>query len=248
MSDLSSVNNAINGANINDSASALDHLNITKKNEEETKSNELGQTAFLELMIAQLSNQDPLKPQENGEFIAQLAQFSSVEGIERLNSNFEGFTSNFTSNRALEASSLVGRSVTVPGDTTYLLDGQLTSATAEIPSTTTDLSVNIYTESGELVQQFPVGFHAAGDASMRWDGLNLEVDGEIVTSTGGRTTPLPSGEYRFEITATQSGETQELATAVSANVNSVSVEANGNITLNLAGIGPINLTDVKQFN
>ncbi|MGI1677410.1 MAG: flagellar hook assembly protein FlgD [Cellvibrionaceae bacterium] len=244
MSDLSSVSSAISGAD----ASALDHLNITKKNEEEAKSNELGQTAFLELMIAQLSNQDPLKPQENGEFIAQLAQFSSVEGIERLNSNFEGFAGNFASNRALEASSLVGRSVTIPGDTTYLVEGQLTAATAEIPSTTTDLSVNIYAESGELVQQFPVGFHTAGDASMRWDGLNLEVDGEIVSNTGGRTTPLPAGEYRFEVTATQSGETQELATAVSANVNSVSVEANGNITLNLAGVGPINLSDVKQFN
>lgn len=227
---------------------ALDHLNITNKNKDEVKSNELGQTAFLELMITQLNNQDPLKPQENGEFIAQLAQFSSVEGIERLNSNFEGFTNNFSSNRALEASSLVGRSVTVPGDTTYLLDGQLTSATAEIPAATADLSVNIYSESGELVQQFPVGFHAAGDASIRWDGLNLEVDGEIVSGTGGRTEPLPAGEYRFEITATQGGENTALATSVSANVNSVSVESDGNITLNLAGFGAIDLKEVKQFN
>ena len=54
----------------------LSHLNIRDKNSQTPRSNELGQTAFLELMITQLENQDPLSPQENGEFIAQLAQFS----------------------------------------------------------------------------------------------------------------------------------------------------------------------------
>ena len=228
--------------------SGVSDLDIRRKQETEPKENELGQTAFLELMITQLSNQDPLSPQDNGEFIAQLAQFSSVEGLQRLNENFDSFANNFASNRALQASSLVGSAVTVPGDSGYLLEGKLIAATAVLPATTSDLSVNIYTEAGDLIQQFPVGAQRAGDIALRWDGLNLEIDGEIIQSTGGASEPVGPGKYRFEITASQDGKKEELETAVSANVNSVSVEPDGNIVLNLAGIGAVNLSEVKQFN
>src|SRR6187402_2976578 len=71
------------------------------------KSNDLGQDAFLQLMITQMKNQDPLSPQDNSEFVAQLAQFSSVEGLDKLNKNFNAFTGGFMSNQALQASSLV---------------------------------------------------------------------------------------------------------------------------------------------
>ncbi|GAB1258132.1 flagellar hook assembly protein FlgD [Aurantivibrio plasticivorans] len=226
----------------------LDHLGISSKTKDDPKSNELGQTAFLELMITQLNNQDPLNPQENSEFIAQLAQFSSVEGIERLNSNFETFAGSFSSNRALEASSLVGRQVSVPGNETYLLDGQLVSATATIPATTTDLNVNIYSESGELIQSFPLGAQESGDVAIRWDGLYLEKNGEIVDHNGGRSEPVGPGVYRVEVLASQDGKMEEMDTAVSANVNSVTVDPSGAITLNLAGIGAVSLSDVRQFN
>ena len=68
---MSQVNN-------NTTGNVLSNLNINNQ-PKETKSNELGQTAFLELMITQLNNQDPLSPQDNTEFVAQLAQFSSLE-------------------------------------------------------------------------------------------------------------------------------------------------------------------------
>ena len=224
----------------------LSNLNIRNKQAEQPKTNELGQTAFLELMITQLNNQDPLSPQDNAAFIAQLAQFSSVEGIQHLNESFENFAGNFTSNRALQASSLVGRSVTVPGDTTYLLENQLVSGVASLPSSATDLKINIYNGAGSLVQQVPVGFQKAGDVKFRWDGYSMEVNGEIVTKGSGP--KLSPGEYTFELTATQGGKSEQLDTAVSANVNSVTVEPNGAIILNLAGKDPVNLSEVKQFN
>lgn len=227
---------------------SLNHLNIGTKTAEDPKKNELGQTAFLELMITQLENQDPLNPQENSEFIAQLAQFSSVEGLERLNSNFEGFTNNFTSNRALQASSLVGRTVTIPGDSSYLVEGGIVSGVATLPATTTDLSISIYDGSGALVEQVPVGFFKKGDVNFRWDGMRFEVNGEIVPTSKIRNEPLPPGKYEFAVTATQDGKEEELALGVSANVNSVTVESDGNIVLNLAGFGSVNLSDVKQFN
>ena len=236
MEEISALNGSLSG------------LNIRNKQAGDTQENELGQTAFLELMITQLNNQDPLSPQDNGEFISQLAQFSSLEGVQRLNENFESFASNFTSNRALQASSLVGRSVTVPGDTTYLLENQLVSGVASLPATTTDLNFNIYDASGALVQTIPTGFQQAGDVTFRWDGRDLELNGEILTAGDGSGTALPPGEYTFEVTASLDGKAEQLETAVSANVNSVTVEPNGNIILNLAGMDPVNLSDVKQFN
>lgn len=228
--------------------STLDYLDIRNKQSKEPKSNELGQTAFLELMITQLSNQDPLSPQDNGEFIAQLAQFSSVEGIERLNTNFESFSGNFTSNRALQASALVGRSVTVPSDSSILFENSLVSGVSTLPATTTDMTINVYDSAGSLVDTINAGFQKAGDINFQWDGQNVAINGEIFTRHNAPAQALPAGEYTFEVTATQDGKIEELDTALSANVNSVTVEPSGNIVLNLAGIGPVNLSEVKQFN
>ena len=76
----------------------------------------LGKDAFLQLLVTQLKNQNPLEPQDNGEFVAQLAQFSSLEGITTLNDTVSGLASNYNSSQALQASSLVGRSVIAPAD------------------------------------------------------------------------------------------------------------------------------------
>lgn len=236
---MSQVNEAASAGNI------LSHLNISTK-QPEKKSNELGQSAFLELMIAQLNNQDPLSPQENTEFVAQLAQFSSVEGLERLNSNFSAFSNSFMSNQALQASSLVGRSVTVPAASTRLMPDGIVSGMVNLEQSTTDLSISIYDAGGALVSNYPVGNATSGELMFRWDGQYLEINGEL--SEWAMEELAPAGEYRFEVHATMSGKTEQLDTSLSANVNSVTLGADGNLTLNLAGIGPVNIGDVKQFN
>lgn len=223
-------------------------LGLANKSEEEPKSNELGQKAFLELMITQMENQDPLSPQDNSEFIAQLAQFSSVESLDKLNNNFDSFTNNFVANQALQASTLVGRSVTVPTDVAHLSVGNVVNGSVDIPSSSGDVSINIYTEGGELVDQFSLGTQPAGELVLRWDGLNLEANGEIVDHSIQNPEGLPVGNYRFEVTTRIDGEATELDTALSANVNSVTVGVNGGLTLNLAGVGAVSLADVKQFN
>ncbi len=236
----------INVSEANTTSNVLDGLSVKNKDSEDND-NELGQTAFLELMITQLQNQDPLSPQENTEFIAQLAQFSSVEGLERLNTQFEGFSGSFMSNQALQASSLVGSSVSVETDTSRLLPGSIISGTTELTQSTSDMGLSVYDESGALVTQVSLGPQAAGEVVFRWDGQYLEVDGELLDSSL-NDGPLPAGEYRFEVIATQSGEVEQLPTWLSANVNSVTIETDGNIVLNLAGVGAIDIEDVKQFN
>ncbi len=233
---------------INTTNSIFSDLSIGNVKEEETKSNELGQSAFLELMVTQLKNQDPLSPQENTEFVAQLAQFSSVESLDKLNNNFDTFTSSFVANQALQASSLVGRSVTVPADTTVLEPGGVVSASVDVPASSGDVSVNIYAEDGSLVEQISLGAQPAGELVMRWDGMNVEVNGEVTDWRSSHENGLPAGQYRFEISSTLDGNETRLDTALSANVNSVTVGPTGSLVLNLAGIGAVSLADVKQFN
>lgn len=231
--------------------SFLNSLSIQTQQEEEAAAaeasgNELGQTAFLELMITQMENQDPLSPQENSEFIAQLAQFSSVEGLERLNTNFDSFTSSFISNQALQASSLVGRSVSVPSSEAELVEGSVVGGTIELPASTTEMSMGIYNSQGTLVEQIPMGAQSAGDVVFRWDGNRIEINGEL--SSWESDDPITSGEFTFEVIATQNGEPEQLATALTANVNSVTSDATGQLVLNLSGLGAVSINDVKQFN
>lgn len=239
MSDVSSTT----------ASDALQHLSAATKHKPETKANnELGQKAFLQLMITQLENQDPLSPQENGEFIAQLAQFSSVESLDRLNNSFDGFAQNFVANQALQASSLVGRSVSVDTDTSYLGEGLAITGLIEVPASTDDVKVNIYSEAGELLDSIDIGIAEEGDLALRWNGQYAELNGKLLDWQSSHEGGLPPGNYTIEATASVEGESTQLQSYLSANVNSVTVGANGNLTLNLAGVGAVSLSDVKQFN
>ncbi len=227
----------------NTTSNVTDNLSITKRQDTKKNNNELGQAAFLELKITQMNNQNPLSPQDNSEFVAQLAQFSSVEGLERLNKNF----TSFMSNNALQASSLVGRNVTVETDTSVLQAGGIVAGSVDLAHATDDLTVKIYDESGALVQTIPVGDAAKGENVFRWDGQHLEVNGDLLEWDAGDSAAA-AGEYRFEVTATQNGKAEALGTSLSANVNSVTIGENGALILNLAGIGAVDVTEVKQFN
>jgi flagellar basal-body rod modification protein FlgD len=232
---------------VNDSTttnSVTDNLNISKKQPSKKNTNELGQAAFLELMITQMKNQNPLNPQDNSEFVAQLAQFSSVEGLERLNKSFNSFVSN----NALQASSLVGRSVSVESETSYLQSGGIVSGSVDLTYSTDDMKMNIYDDAGALVQTIPIGKLAKGENAFRWDGQHIEINGNLLEWSAGENAAAAAGKYRFEVTATQNGKSEAIKTSLSANVNSVSIGENGSLILHLAGIGPIDASKVKQFN
>ena len=234
---------------VNNTNSIFNDLSVANtRSRTQGQDEELGQSAFLELVIAQLQNQDPTNPQENGDFIAQLAQFSSVESLDSLNNNFTSFTNSFIANQALQASSLVGRSVSIPGDTTRLDFGGIISASAELESSAGDVFISVFSESGELVDQINTGPQPAGDLVLRWDGLNAELNGELIERENGDEEGLPPGNYQFEFTVFEDGEPVQLETSLSANVNSVSVSQNGELVLNVAGSGPVNLSEVRQFN
>lgn len=197
---------------------------------------ELGKNEFMELMLAQLKNQNPLEPQDNGEFISQLAQFSSLEEMQKLSSSVDNVVGEFRSTQALQASAMVGRTVLAPSSEGVLgADGRI-SGTIDVPASTSGLRVSIQTQAGELVRQIDLGASRPGQVPFNWDGKD------------GNGSELPPGRYQVIAEASFPGGTEQLATMISANVDSVSLGKGGNITLNLAGMGSIALSDVEQIN
>lgn len=198
--------------------------------------NELGKNEFMELMIAQLKNQNPLEPQDNGEFISQLAQFSSLEEMQGVSRSVDELGSQFRSTQALQASAMVGRTVLAPSQIGILgSEGEITG-TIQVPASTGGLRLSIESQNGERVRQIDLGASQAGVASFQWDG------------TDGNGNALPPGPYRIVAEGSYPGGTEQLATMVSANVDSVSLGQGGKVTLNLSGMGSIALSDVEQIN
>lgn len=211
-------------------------LGLSKQpNQKEAPSQELGKDAFLELMITQMKNQNPLDPQTNADFVAQLAQFSSVEGITNLSETVGGLASGFQSSQALQASAMVGRTVKIPTDHAQLAAGGEIKGTIGLPFSSAGLRMNVYNATGELVYQDDLGAHPAGEVTFAWDGK--QPDG----------TTLKPGTYYFEAIASNGGEPEQLETWLGANVDSVTVGANQTTLLNIAGLGPMKLTDVKEI-
>ena len=134
----------------------------------------------------------------------------------------------------------------VPGSQAQLLEGSYIGGSIDLPASTTDMTINIYGDTGELVESIPLGAQSAGNIVFRWDGNRIELNGQL--NSWESENPLAAGDFSFEVVASQDGEMQQLDTALTANVNSVTVDENNQLILNLAGIGPVSLADVKQFN
>lgn len=213
-------------------SSLLDQYQISGSTSEEDSS--LGQDQFLKLLVTQLNNQDPLNPQENGEFIAQLAQFSTVEGIQKLNGSVDSLLTDYQSSQALQASSLVGRKVIVPTDSAVVDTSETFKASLALPASSGNVYVNVYDAAGAQVDRIELGQQQAGAISFMWDGLSAK--GE----------QMPPGTYRFEAQAVYDNETQGLSTMLPANVDSVTLSQNGGeMRLNLAGLGSVALSQVQ---
>ncbi len=210
---------------------------LEQLNQKESKETNSGESDFLKLLVAQLNNQNPLSPQENGEFLAQLAQFSTVEGVEKLNLTMEQFSSGMLSNQALQATALVGRSVQIPSDVGQLNVGASLTGSVDLPASTANLVVNVFDQTGALVRQIPMGSHPAGKVNFSWDGFD---------SNG---VPMPSGHYRIVADADISDGSEQVVALVNANVDSVTTGQSGAVILNLEGsLGSIALSEISQIN
>lgn len=224
MTDIGGVNNK----------SIFDELGVSQKKIE--KSDELGQSEFFELMIAQMKNQDPLKPETNGDFLAQLAQFRTSDGIADMQKSLDALTNSMQSNQALQASALVGRTVLAPGDTGSLKEGSSMEGIASLPGAARNVQLDVYDNNGSHIKRVPLGTHEAGELNFRWDGTDQ--NNKSVTT----------GLYKLVVSGQIGQETMQFGTHIASNVDSVTLGQSGQeMKINVEGGRQLNLSDIRQI-
>jgi len=199
-------------------------------------SKELGQDAFLELMTAQMKNQDPFSPMDNTAFLGQMAQFGTVNGIQGLQESFTNVSSVLQANQTLQAAGMIGRDVLVSSANNSLQADVGMRGEIEAGSAAQSVIVNVYDGSGQLVRSLPVVNDGSGLLKYHWDGA---ID-------GGGSAPL--GDYTVVAEGLEQGVAQSYPTFTTARVNSV-VMANGGgeIMLDLDGVGLLPLSQAKRI-
>lgn len=197
---------------------------------------DLGQEDFLELMVAQLENQDPTKPMDNFEFLSQIAQFGTVEGIQNIEQGFTDLTSVLYANQSLQAASLVGNKVVTQSNIGQLPTEGALDATINLPTNTSQVQVYVQDMNGRLIHTRNLGAAAAGEVSFQWDGI--ADDGSTA----------PAGQYRVSAEALIGGQAQATSVHTHSRVDSVTIDqSNAGVVLNLEGGAQVSLGEVTRF-
>jgi flagellar basal-body rod modification protein FlgD len=195
---------------------------------------DLGIDDFLTLLTTQLQNQDPLNPMDSTEFVAQLAQFGTVSGIQSMQDSLETLSSSLRSSQMLSGASLVGHEVTMQASSAKY-SGSDINGSFEVPEGTSTVTLYVKDSSGQVVRQASVQA-TSGTQSFTWDGTDN--DGVAVDA----------GTYTFEAIGTAGSTHESLSILLNAHVNSVSLGADGtSLTVNTSELGAVALSDVREI-
>jgi flagellar basal-body rod modification protein FlgD len=190
------------------------------------------QDRFMTLLIAQMKNQDPLNPMDNAEVTSQMAQLSTVTGIEKLNTTLEGLISDSQSAQTYEAANMIGHYVLTEGNTMTLSDGSAYFG-VNLPDGADSGTLTIKDANGNTVREIDFGTQDAGVMPLSWDGYSN--DGSTAAD----------GTYTFEVTATVAGTSVTAIALAYDKVLSVSNTTSG-IKLNLSTLDAIGIDDVVE--
>ena len=155
----------------------LDKLGVRTQEDvkKEGNKNKLGQEDFLKLMTTQLQNQDPFAPMDNGDFIAQMAQFSTVTGITEINTNLTDLGSKLEPNRVATAAQFLGHSVLVPGQVVSPDDKGEIHGVVDLPSYSNDVGLTFTNPSGEIIHTMNLGTNDRGLVGFSWTDIPDEI-------------------------------------------------------------------------
>lgn len=166
----------------------------------------LGQETFLRLLTEQMQHQDPMDPMKNEDFVAQLAQFSSLEQLMGLQGVMEGVYVGIMSMNNASMASLVGTEVVASGNQVRIEDGVGVDLHFDSPTDLEGGSITIKDENGVVVRTMDIGAQESGEFTVAWDGT--DDDGQAVDD----------GLYTFEIEATDSDGEADVATRIVGTV------------------------------
>jgi flagellar basal-body rod modification protein FlgD len=166
--------------------------------------------AFLKLLVAQISHQDPLKPMEGTEFVSQLAQFSQVEQaleqsrrLELLSAQMSGLANN-------AATDLVGKTVTLRGKSVAFDGVTATGSSVTLGGAAETVTVTVRDANGKAVRTLELGAKPAGAVAVTWDGKDAAGQ------------PAPAGTYTLDVQAkTKDGSSVSVSQDVKGVVTGV---------------------------
>jgi len=207
--------------------SSITTTGITAKKEAENT-----QDRFLKLLVTQMKNQDPLKPLDNAEVTSQLAQISTVSGIDKLNTTLKLLSSDYEDSQSIAATAMIGRDAFVPGRSIQL-EKNAAIAGIELAQPVDELKVTISDSHGVAIRNIDLKAYPAGISTIGWDGE---------TDSGAK---AADGEYTFEVSATQGGKDIKVNTLALGSVNSISHGEQGTL-LDMGKLGLVSLSDIKQ--
>jgi len=215
----------------------FEKLGISKNTDvKQGSSDSLGQSDFLKLMTTQLQNQDPFAPMDNGD-IAQMAQFSTVTGIEEVNSSLQKIVDKFDQGRIATATNLLGHSVLVPGNVSRPDENGEVHGVLDLPQATSMARVVISdADSGEELNVMDLGPQAAGLVGFSWKNIPEEIQ---------------NSNRRIQINATINfGEgPQELNPSVYARVLSASIGSGNSesVLIDVEDFGEMDVSNAVNF-
>jgi flagellar basal-body rod modification protein FlgD len=195
---------------------------------------QMGKQQFLELLTTQLEHQDPLDPMKDKEFVAQLAQFTSLEQLTNISSGIDALNKSKTQDEMLGAVNYIGKEVLAKGDAVYKQDDQVSSVYFSLENQTANTYANVLDSNGNVVQSVNLGAFQPGDYTYSWDGKNFNGS------------EAPNGEYKVTFAAVDKNDKSVMVDKqVAGKVVGLQKE-NGVASLVLSGGRTIKLSEVKE--
>lgn len=156
--------------------------------------NKMDQNDFLRLLVVQMQNQDPIEPLRNEEFVAQLAQFSSLEQLMNMNETLTALNMLQSSINNSQAVNLIGKRITVEGNALQISNGEASRMVFQLGNASESVTAKIVNSEGQAVRTIQLGAREVGRHEISFDGKNDA--GE----------DLPDGNYTFQVTAVGSDD------------------------------------------
>ena len=210
-------------------------INSSKEANAPKIKDQLGQEDFLKLMTTQLQNQDPFAPMENGEFIAQMAQFSTVTGITSMDESLKNVAAKLGETRIATAANMLGHSVLVPGKIARADDDGSINGVIDLPSAATNVNVVFKSQSGEILDTINLGNQSSGLVGFAWHGAPKDM--------------IENDEPIFVEAYANSGKGMEgVSSSIFAEVLSSSAgDGDSGVMLDVRDYGTISANEVIKF-
>ena len=190
---------------------------------------------FLKLLVTQLKNQDPLNPMDNAQLTTQMAQISTVTGVESLNKSVKSLVDQINEAQSVQATPLIGRDVLVSGNSLTLDDSRRARGALDFSQTVDRATVTIKDAAGTTVRSIDLGPNHAGRIGFQWDGTN----------DGG--TAVAPGNYTFSVDARAADKAVTADTLVLGHVLGLTKDSTGKAQLDLGVLGTRAVAEVKEI-